>query len=493
MGGQDAVGVATSLFRLFALALPVAGIVLIMQRLVTSSGKKAWGWSAGSTPRRGFVMAGAAGLVALLAWAWWPAGQYEPVRPTDDGTLVGAFRTVAAPAAVARPSGVAAAPVRLAPGRHLAVALIPRGGATEEHPALYVVNGGDDNDEPTILVSPDAPDASKAPTVEGGGDAEGTDGASTSTPPIEDAAAGAPASGAPTTPTGPATQLPFKLPDEPGEGDTQALATNTTDGGIVYDVAYSLVTVSGGADVTNENGAYALASCKACTTLAVSFQLVLVVGQSDKIMPINVAEALNLNCPECITTAIAKQMVISVTSQPSADLLRRLTEELAKLDAIDSSDPPAEVLRQVNDVSEGIRRALDESGITYPKAEATPTPAADPAGTPTPGASARRAPTRRPAPRRAPPRHRPRARRRPRRRRRRRPRRPRRRRRPRRPRRHPRPGRRRRRPDAGVRASARLRLLERALECGHEVGDRRRLARPRPRGPRPLWPLPSCA
>ena len=72
------------------------------------------------------------------------------------------------------------------------------------------------------------------------------------------------------------------------------------------------MTVSGGADVTNENSAYALASCKACVTLAVSFQLVLVVGQSDKIMPINVAEALNLNCPECITTAIAKQLVISV-------------------------------------------------------------------------------------------------------------------------------------------------------------------------------------
>ena len=129
-------------------------------------------------------------------------------------------------------------------------------------------------------------------------------------------------------PTAPATQLPFKLPDAPGEGDSQALATNTTDGGIVYDVAYSLVTVSGGETVDNENSAYALASCDACTTLAVSFQLVLVVGQSDVITPINVAEALNLDCPECITTAIAKQIVVSVTSAPSEELLRRLTEEL---------------------------------------------------------------------------------------------------------------------------------------------------------------------
>jgi putative peptide zinc metalloprotease protein len=391
MPDQDAFGVATSIARLFALVLPVMGVTLIVQRMITSTGKKAWGWSDGRTPRQALVITGAAALVALATWAWWPSGQYQPVRPSDRGTLVSAFQTASAPATTVRPTGFAVAPPELAPGRHLAVALIPRGGPTEEHPALYVVNGGDDEDEPTVLVSPDAPDARKAPSM-GDGNA---DGAATETAPTEDAAAGAPASGAPTTPTGPATQLPFKLPDAPKEGDSQALATNTTDGGIVYDVAYSLVTVSGGADVTNENSAYALASCKACVTLAVSFQLVLVVGQSDKIMPINVAEALNLNCPECITTAIAKQLVISVKSAPSEELLRRLTEELEKLDAIDTSDPPAEVLRQVNAVSDGINKALDESGITYPKA--TPTPGAQgqqqPSGTATPAPTASPSPS----------------------------------------------------------------------------------------------------
>ena len=110
--------------------------------------------------------------------------------------------------------------------------------------------------------------------------------------------------------------------------------------------------MSGGEPVDNENSAYALASCDGCTTLAVSFQLVLVVGQSDRIMPINVAEALNLDCPACITTAIAKQIVVSVTSAPSEELLRRLTAELQKLDAIDTNDSPAEVLAQVNAVTD---------------------------------------------------------------------------------------------------------------------------------------------
>ena len=205
---------------------------------------------------------------------------------------MGAFQTVTAPASVARPAGVAAPP-RLSPGRHLAVALIPRGGPTEEHPALFVVNGGDgrradDPRQPRRAGRPQGADARAAgPPLPPAGPHR--------RPPADDAATAT--SDAPSTPTAPATQLPFTLPDAPGEGDSQALATNTTDGGIVYDVAYSLVTVSGGEPVDNENSAYALASCDACTTLAVSFQLVLVVGQSDRITPINVAEALNLDCP----------------------------------------------------------------------------------------------------------------------------------------------------------------------------------------------------
>jgi len=286
------------------------------------------------------------------------------------------------------------------------MALIPRGGPTKEHPALYVVNAGEKGKTPTILVSPDAPDARKAPSLDRPAtDQTGGAGPSSSGAPAGGAAT-TPPSGAPSTPTVPATQLPFKLPDAPKAGDSQALATNTTDGGIVYDVAYSLVTVTSGDPVENENSAYALASCNACTTLAVSFQLVLVVGQTDKITPINVAEALNRDCPECITTAIAKQIVVSLRSAPSEDLLRRLTAELRKLDAIDASDPPAEVLAQVNAVTDAIQRALDESGLTYPKATPTPAPgetsaptsSSTPDASATPGSAAGPAPTPTPSP-----------------------------------------------------------------------------------------------
>ncbi len=389
---QGALGVAASIARLIALLLPVLGVTLLLLRLVRSTARSALAWSDGRPGRRALVGAGAAGLVALLAWCWWPSGQYVPVRATDDGTLIGAFQTVGAPVSAVRPA-VSAAPLpRLAPGRHQAVALIPRGGPTKDHPALFVVNGADDGDQPTILASTAAPDAARAPTLDG---AAAPVGASQSSAPTTTVTPTATASATPTAaPATAATQLPFTLPDKPGPGDSQALAVNTKDGGIVYDVAYSLVTVSDGDPVTNENSAYALASCKACTTLAVSFQLVLVVGQTDRITPINVAEALNVNCPACITTAIAKQIVISVKSTPSDELLKRLTEELEKLDAIDTGDSPEDVLNQVKSVTDAIQRELDESGITYPKASATPAATEPPDATPTPTPT----PTPRPTP-----------------------------------------------------------------------------------------------
>jgi putative peptide zinc metalloprotease protein len=241
---------------------------------------------------------------------------------------------VAGPAVAARPQS------GLAPGRHLAIALIPEGGPTREHPAFFVIKGK----QPTVLVSEQAPDTT--PTADG-----------------------APA---PPTPTAPATSFPFELPEAPGPNDSQALAVNTEDGGIKYDVAYSLVTIEDGETGDSTNGAYAFANRKACTTVAVSFQIVLVVGQSQTIKPINIAQALNVNCPGCVTLAIARQIVLTVDALPSEDLLRRLNEELEKLDAIDESDSPTEVYEQVNALAEAINRELGLEPTPTPTPTATP-------------------------------------------------------------------------------------------------------------------------
>jgi putative peptide zinc metalloprotease protein len=144
------------------------------------------------------------------------------------------------------------------------------------------------------------------------------------------------------------------------------LAENTTNGGVLYDVAYALVTVGDGAPVTNTNSAYAIAHCRACTTVAVSFQLVLIIGQSKVIAPINAAGALNYQCPACMTTALADQIVVTLKSQPSQQLLATLNADLQQLNALPAlgaGGTPAAVATQVAAVQQEIDSALQASGL----------------------------------------------------------------------------------------------------------------------------------
>jgi putative peptide zinc metalloprotease protein len=76
--------------------------------------------------------------------------------------------------------------------------------------------------------------------------------------------------------------------------------------------------------VSTANSAYALASCADCKTVAVAFQVVIVVGQSNAIAPENLAAAINYNCVSCVTLALAQQLVVTVdrplTDEASAQI-----------------------------------------------------------------------------------------------------------------------------------------------------------------------------
>jgi putative peptide zinc metalloprotease protein len=121
--------------------------------------------------------------------------------------------------------------------------------------------------------------------------------------------------------------FPFNRPTPPDEGDNQALAVNTQNGGVVYDVAFALVWAEGVVD--NVNSAYALASCENCKTVAVAFQAVIVVGQSNAIAPQNLAAAINYNCIACVTQALAQQLVVTI-DRPLGDGARAQVEALWK-------------------------------------------------------------------------------------------------------------------------------------------------------------------
>src|SRR5579884_1195714 len=98
-GHAKVLDVLASLLRLVALALPVAGALLVTQKVIRGLSGRARAWSAGRPGRRLSVLVAAGALLALIAWAWWPAGQYRPVRANQGGTVAGLVRLVSAPAA----------------------------------------------------------------------------------------------------------------------------------------------------------------------------------------------------------------------------------------------------------------------------------------------------------------------------------------------------------------------------------------------------------
>ncbi len=76
--------------QIFALALPAAGMVYSFSRAGSRGAVGAWRWAEGNVLRQGGVAAACAGVVALLAFVWWPNGDYRPIQPGERGTVQGA-------------------------------------------------------------------------------------------------------------------------------------------------------------------------------------------------------------------------------------------------------------------------------------------------------------------------------------------------------------------------------------------------------------------
>ncbi|MBW3614370.1 MAG: hypothetical protein KY439_03555 [Actinobacteria bacterium] len=313
--GQDGdlVGVLASVLQMAALVLPVAAVTYQAVRLVRRGGRWLRTRTEGRPVARTAVVLAGAGLLALLAWAWWPSGQYQPVRADERGTLRDAVNVSAVRGTASKGTGASGTAVRPIEGvePRTAYALVPRSG---EGPTLLLVRE-DDGTLRNIL----------------------TDG---------------------TSRTGLA--FPFELPDAPGKGDNQALAVNTRDGTVVYDIAVALVWVKDGEVADNRNEAYALASCTSCTTVAIAFQVVLVIGQSDAVTPINAAVAANGGCIKCVTTALAVQLVVTLREMPSEEVQEQIRAALARLDGLEHMDDP---YAQVKTVESEILTLLVENGL----------------------------------------------------------------------------------------------------------------------------------
>ena len=339
-----------------AVVFPVLAIALILARLVRRVVSRVWSATRGRPVRRGLAGLVTLALVAGLAYVWWPReGTYRPIQPYEDGTITQV-------AGVARPAAAG-----LEPGSfgHITTGWAdgdPR--PTREHPQLALV-----------LV------------------------------PRE----GSAASSTGTTPEGPETTpeswvFPFNKPLEPGEGDNQALSVNTTDNTIRYDVAFALVWVEDDAPALNTNESYAFASCTNCAAVSVGFQVVLVTGDNHVAVPQNISAAVNYDCVNCLTYALATQLFVTLDgplSEAGMEQLDALWQEIAEFGANIASVPLSEIRdrltayeTEILDIIEAEQGAFDQDteqagDPDAPGEEPVPAddagPSADPAGDDTTG------------------------------------------------------------------------------------------------------------
>jgi putative peptide zinc metalloprotease protein len=176
--------------------------------------------------------------------------------------------------------------------------------------------------------------------------------------------------------------FPFDKPAAPEDDGNQSLAVNTTDGSVVYDVAFALVWAEDGDTVDTRNEAYAFASCADCAAVAVGFQVVLIVGQTDVIVPENLSASANYNCVRCLTYALASQLVLTLDGPLSSDGMARLNalwQEIAAYGKDLQNQPLSEI--------QGRLSAYKEQIMAVIKADPNATPAGSAGTASTPGAT----------------------------------------------------------------------------------------------------------
>jgi putative peptide zinc metalloprotease protein len=253
----DVPGTLVKALAIVALLVPAGGTVYMLARAVRRYGTAIWRRTRGKPRQRAVAGVAAAAVLAALAYAWWPHGNYRPIQPYERGTVQDALPV---------------AGTTLLAGHQLSARTVWPNGAgalpTAAHPTLAVVL-------------------------------------------------------APRTGDGPTWVFPFDRPAPPGPGDNQAMAIVTKDGGTAYDVAFALVWVDSDT-VLNRNEAYAFASCRDCRAVAVSFQVVLVVGHADVVAPQNVSAAVAYDCIRCVTQALAVQLVVTVPDRLSGSAMHQL-------------------------------------------------------------------------------------------------------------------------------------------------------------------------
>jgi putative peptide zinc metalloprotease protein len=335
----EMLAVAARALAIAALVLPILGIGYVLTRLVRQVVGSTWRRTAGKPFQRAVAGVTAAAIVAALGWVWWPdEDTYRPVARDEGGTLVDVLPTQLTGALPVARAGAAYAGLEEG-AEGLVTTAWPKDEPlpTKAEPELALVMVPHEQG-----VEPGTEVGSGSTTGES---VDGTDG--TPSPDGEEAGSWV---------------FPFNRPLPPDAGDTQALAANTTDDTVAYDLAFAMIWADE-EQVTNTNEAYAFASCQNCAAVAVSFQVVLIVGDSEVIVPQNIAAAVNYDCVQCLTYALASQLVVTIDgplTDKSMAALGELWAEIAAFAGNIASVPLAELQATLEEYQEQIKDIIRE-------------------------------------------------------------------------------------------------------------------------------------
>ena len=155
--------------------------------------------------------------------------------------------------------------------------------------------------------------------------------------------------------------LPLGSAQATSTTENTASALIEQDDGRAFDFAWDIDKRRGDDAVLHRNSAKALARCLRCKATAIAFQIVLITGSPQTVVPVNVAEAVNDQCTDCVAVAEARQFVrvvptsVRFTSEGRA-VLADVRRDLA---ALEDQDLPADQLHQAVETQEArVREAL---------------------------------------------------------------------------------------------------------------------------------------
>jgi putative peptide zinc metalloprotease protein len=307
----DMVQATARVLAMIAIVIPMAGLIYLLIRTARRIVATAWRGSAGKPLRRLLVSLVGAVALAGIAYAWWPqADNYRPIEASERGTLSDIFYALHVERLGNPSRTVQEAPQPVAVTRALAP------GQRGVMPALW-----DTRTPPPTIRSPQLA-VILIPRQ-----------------PVSAANGGGYIVAAPTAQADQGWVFPFDKPvaPEPGDGNNQALAVNTTDGTVVYDAAFALVWATDEEYAMNINEAHAYASCENCAAVAVAYQVVFVIDQDETndnvAVPQNLAGALNYECVNCMTYAIARQLFVTLDEDLSPEAKAELNELWKEIDA----------------------------------------------------------------------------------------------------------------------------------------------------------------